>query len=517
MRRTTRQDGRKERPRADTRLLQWAKPPPIGADVDLVGINTFKTRVLQTFRPSFRSSSAIVKSGPSKSRRVAPRTPSLILILLVCTFAGGCDRDFGSPPEPTVEVLEPDLSIIQADSDVQLVLDIESPREIDQVTVNGKDLSFDTATSTWTALIPLDKGLNTLQVRSFIGDDPPFTRDLEAFRGDVTIEELESVFLPGERGGHAVARLPNGDLMLMGGSTAPGGQGNVDILLLENDDDRFRYVVSFLIAHRVGHSLIPLPDGRVLILGGGYVGNIQSVDNLVEGVELYDPASETYAVAPVEGAPIRRMYHSTNVRTVGDRLIIDLIGGRGDIQYAPEPEIGIRRDLRSFEFRNDSLFAIHTAIGPFVDPLAGHSITSLGGDAGEFPDRYLVAGMTFEQELMPAALTIDYASPVGIDIRDASPPEPGRIRHAAAPVGDGLVALMAGRGEDPSNTTNRIDVYSEQADAWFSVHEDVLVNFPARYGHTATATGSNRILVMGGFDAEGVALAEPHIVTFDFE
>lgn len=435
-------------------------------------------------------------------------TRSLVLILIVCALTG-CDRDFGSPPEPVVEVVDPDLSVVQAEAEINLALRVDSPREVQRVTVDGRDLSFDGTTSTWMATIPLDKGLNRLHVQSFVGDDPPFESDLNAFRGEVSIEEPGTIILPGSYGGHSVTGLPGGQLMLMGGGRRTGGSGSVDILLLDSGGERFQFVVSFLLAPRIGHSLIALPDGRVLILGGGYIGNIQTFEDLVEVVELFDPDTETHSVVPVEGPPIRRQYHTASLRTVNDRLIIDLIGGRGDIQYTPEPEIGIRRDLRSFEFRNDSLFAIHTAIGPFLEPMAGHTMTALD------PDRFLIAGMTFEEQLEPAAYTIDFGSPVGIDTSHSAPPEPGRIRHASAVIGDGLVALLGGRGEDPSNITNRIDIYSEEADRWFSVHTDALVNFPARYGHTATAIGLNRILVLGGFDADGNALSDPHILRFD--
>lgn len=441
-------------------------------------------------------------------------TGILILILAVCPLSG-CDRDFGGGPQPVVEVVEPDLTMVQSEAEIDVTLRVDSPRDIDRVTVSGHDFSFDETTSTWMGSVPLETGFNLLHVRSFIDDDQPVADTLNAFRTDVSIEDPGGLFLPDDRGGHAVVRTPDDRLILVGGAMAPGGPGTFDILTLEPGQDRFRFIVSHLFANRVGHTLVALPDGRVLIAGGGIRGNIQGADELVEFVEIFDPADESFSVAPLTGAPIRRMYHTANLRQVGDRLILDLIGGRGDIRYTPEPEVGIRRDLRSFEFRNDSLFAIHPAVGPFIEQIAGHSLTPLDAATTSPPERYLISGMTFGDTLEPVALTIDFASAVGIDIRDAAVADPGTIRHAAAPIEEGVVALFGGRGEDPADTYNGIRIYSEAGDAWFSVDSAELVNFPARYGHTATTIGPGRILVLGGFDATGAALSEPRIVTFD--
>ncbi|NNF04445.1 MAG: hypothetical protein HKN17_08260 [Rhodothermales bacterium] len=445
------------------------------------------------------------------------RLKSCITLLLGMSIVllSACDRDFGSPPRPDVEVVDPDLTVVQSSAEVGLSLRVDSPRDVDRVTVDGRDLSFDAATSTWMGPVGLEIGYNRLDVQISIGDESPFADTLHAFRNDVSVEVIDQSVLPHDVGGHTITGDDRGVFYLIGGALTVAGAGYADIIIREPGETRFRLRPWRFVAGRVGHTTTLLPDGRILVLGGAFVGGITTIEQLIFEVEIYDPADNSVTLIPTTGAPILRMYHTAVLRDDPDRVVVDLLGGRGDIGSGNNPEIGIRQDLRSFELVNDTLHALHPSPGPFVAPLAGHTQTAVGANTSPQSEVYFVAGMTFNDTLEPVAFAMNYDDPFGLDIADVSPREPGTIRHAAVRIMDGAVALFGGRGEDPSDVRNTISIYAVDANRWFTVDESKLMNFPARYGLTATAVEPGRILVLGGFDASGDALSAPRIVSFE--
>jgi hypothetical protein len=74
-----------------------------------------------------------------------------------------------------------------------------------------------------------------------------------------------------------------------------------------------------------------LPDGTVLVVGGGNTGNF---DNPVTSAELFDPVTETWTVMAAQTAG--RMYHSTAILLPDGRI---LSAGQNSGVYAKTGEI----------------------------------------------------------------------------------------------------------------------------------------------------------------------------------
>ena len=203
------------------------------------------------------------------------------------------------------------------------------------------------------------------------------------------------------------------------------------------------------------------------------------------------------------------MYHSQLVREIGNQVFVVLFGGRGDTRYAPTPRLDIRQDMRTFEFRNDSLIALSPAIGPFIDIMAGHTQTPLTIGSIGTPDKYLITGMRFGTELEPTSIWMDFGGPFGIDLVPGNTMNTPRIRHASTLVDDGIVALFGGRGADPEILMNRGEIYVEESGTYFNLP----FTLTPRFGLTATQMPDGRILLLGGFDEFGTSMSTAEFVS----
>ena len=67
---------------------------------------------------------------------------------------------------------------------------------------------------------------------------------------------------------------------------------------------------------RKHHNAVQLPDGKVLVVGGGTGG---SYTNPVKAAEMFDPATGTFSVMAAQQAP--RMYHSTALLLPDGRVL----------------------------------------------------------------------------------------------------------------------------------------------------------------------------------------------------
>ena len=259
---------------------------------------------------------------------------------------------------------------------------------------------------------------------------------------------------------------------------------------------------------RTGHTATRLPDGRVLILGGSRSNDIAGIVDLVETVEIFDPATTQFHVVPFEGQPIRRTLHTAVLRNVSSSLIIDLYGGPGDIRYGDEPRVGTRRDMRSFEFVGDSLVALNTlASAPFLDAaISGHTETPVIATSPGVLNTYLILGSFFDNlGADEVSFRIDYTAPPDIFLTDAPPMLIPRTRHAAGTLGNGFLVIFGGRQASPTSVLDRSELYNEQAHLFFRFPN----TSPAikRFGHTATNLSAQRILLVGGFATDGNSLA----------
>ncbi len=442
-----------------------------------------------------------------------PHRLSFFCLLLFGLFASGCDRAFSDVGAATIEVVSPDIQVALTEPTLNLELRVESVREVTQVRWQDTEFGRGTGTDLWQATLPLEKGLNQFVIETVVDDGPSAIDTVSVFHLTFELSQASSPVLTFGAGGHTVSPLPNGDLLLVGGSFLVGNVSGLDAHRLPSGESSFRPERGLPVFGRVGHTTTVLPDGRLLILGGADVGNIQTVDDLHEAVEVFDPSTDTFKQIPVSGPPIRRTYHSAILRVVQDRTFVVVFGGRGDTRYSPNPVLGIRQDMRTFQLRNDSLFALSPSIGPFIDLMAGHTQTPLTQEEPGTAHTFLISGMRFGTSLEAASIWIDFEGAFGIDIVPGNSMLTPRIRHASILLEDGFIAHFGGRGSDPETVFDRGELYVEAIDQYFYLP----FTLAPRYGLRANRLPDGRILVLGGFDEFGTATSTAEFISLDVQ
>ncbi len=169
------------------------------------------------------------------------------------------------------------------------------------------------------------------------------------------------------RNGYASALLPNGQLLIVGGSAYISDKYVPSLTMAERYDpatDRWLPAAS-LHTPRKGATATPLPDGRVLVVGGA------------DDAELYDPTTDTWTVT--RPLTVRRSGHTATQLPDGRVLAV---GG----------ENGSSRALTSAELY-DPATDQWTATAPMGTARQGHAavllptsqVLVLGGYAGVSP------------------------------------------------------------------------------------------------------------------------------------
>jgi Domain of unknown function (DUF1929)/Kelch motif len=117
----------------------------------------------------------------------------------------------------------------------------------------------------------------------------------------------------GKRSHGAVALLPGSQQVLTAGGGSP--TRTAELLDLSQALPRWRSTGSLNFARMLANTVV-LPDGKVLILGGGAAFKYT---NPVKVPELYDPSTQTWApMAPQQGG---RMYHATALLLPDGRVL----------------------------------------------------------------------------------------------------------------------------------------------------------------------------------------------------
>ena len=339
-------------------------------------------------------------------------TAGLLVLLL-----SACERPFVEVTMPGLEVIEPDLSMVIVENQIDISVSASSFRPIEEVRINGRTMTFNPDGERWEIEQELSRGLNELIIQAF---------DIEGVAGADTVYAVHLPFrfllnaprLPQGRGGHSTTLMRSGGLLVAGGAARINGPAQDDAFLLPPGGSFFNFANDELNVARTGHTATRLPDGRILFLGGSRTDNFTSVSDLVETVEIYDPEADRFDTLAFDGQPIRRALHTAVLRNSSDGIFIDLYGGRGDIRYGTDPRLGIRRDLRTFGLAGDTLFALNTInSAPFLEAaIAGHTETQL--QLGP----YFVFGSHFDVDFTDeVSFRLEYNTPVGLRITDVPP------------------------------------------------------------------------------------------------
>lgn len=468
------------------------------------------------FRPAEPQSASDVSALPSQGILMGRTTT--FLLLAAALILSACDRSFTDVSEATVVVISPDVRIALSENSIDLELQVTAARDVTQVRTGGVDFSQVTNSNRWLASLPLQKGLNRFVIETTVDDGPMGLDTVNVFHLTHSFESATAArILTFVTGGHTTTLLPNDDLVLIGGSSQPGGPGAFDAYIFGASRARFAPVPGISFFDRIGHTASLLPDGRILLAGGALFGDISSVTELVEQIEIFDPTTGTFAPIPSTGEPIRRMYHTAVLRHIGTEVYIVLFGGRGDTQYGSNPRLDIRRDMRTFRLRNDTLIALSPAVGPFIEFMAGHTQSALSVEESGRAERFLITGIKFGATLDAASLTIDFGGLAGIDIAPTTTMNTARLRHSSVTLAPGLIAHFNGRGEFIDDVFQGGELFVEEAGVYFSFPDDLATQLTAAYGQSATLLPDGRVILIGGFDEAGAGLSVVEFVSLDVQ
>lgn len=439
---------------------------------------------------------------------------SFLALVAALSLLVGCDRPFVEQSVPDVEVVEPDPGQVQEDADITLVVSATSFRNVERITLGGTPFQKGSG-DTWRVPVELQPGINRLIIESFDSDDVAGLDTIQYLHQPMT-SQVGALIFPDPRGGHTATLLPGGDLLLIGGARSTFTPAASEIYVLPVGGQRIIASDARLFLARLGHTTTLLPDGRLLIAGGVDFPRMESVDDLVEIPEIFDPTSGEVKTLVVDGDPIRRAFHTAEVYVSNGEIVLTLLGGTGDIAYRPTPEVGVRNDIRSFQLVGDTLRALSPAIGPFVDLLTGHSQTRLANQPPGVATRQLITGAIF----LPGGVeehtfVLDPRNPLGFEFEDLLTPPILRTEHAAALMAPGRVLRISGLTTIDMPPEASADIYDDTLRRFLTFSAESAFVPVARYLQTATNMGGGRILVLGGFSERGTALITAEYISYD--
>ncbi|MHC4960372.1 MAG: Kelch repeat-containing protein, partial [Planctomycetota bacterium] len=124
--------------------------------------------------------------------------------------------------------------------------------------------------------------------------------DSEVVSADATVSD-PGPGLSGVRDDHSATRLADGRVLLAGGQDAAGR--SLDTAeILETIAGGFRLLAATMLNRRADHQALRLPTGQVLVLGGEDDPG-GGADVILVGVDLFDPATETFVAMPPVAVP----------------------------------------------------------------------------------------------------------------------------------------------------------------------------------------------------------------------
>jgi hypothetical protein len=224
-----------------------------------------------------------------------------------------------------------------------------------------------------------------------------------------------------------------------------------------------------LAAPRALHTATLLPDGRVLVVGGGTWDGA-----LASSAELWNPATGSFgpAAPPIEP----RVYHTATLLRDGRVLVV---GG------APGP-------LASAEIR-DPVTGLFTPTGSLTEARSGHTATLLRDG------RVLVVGGSDGHGPLATAELWD---PVGGTFSPTGALAEARSGHTATLLQDGRVLVAGGSGGTWAGGAPGPLATAEVWDPTSGTFNSTGPLVEARSGHSATLLPDGRVLIA---DGEGIS------------
>ena len=278
------------------------------------------------------------------------------------------------------------------------------------------------------------------------------------------------------RSGHTATRLPDGRVLVTGGSTSNEALASAEI---NDPSSRTWSLASPMSSVRVAHTATLLANGRVLVSGGtgGYS---------LASVELYDPVAGTWSLTGEMS--VSRSGHTATLLPGGRVLVAGGHNGWGELWTAEiyDPALGTWSATGTLNQGR----AHHTAT-----LVAGGRVLVTGAPVTSYVDgNSYAAGIASAETYYPAVATW---SPVGAM-------STGRYDHTATLLPDGRVLMTGGKylilvngdygDEYYTESTATAEIYDPAGSAW-SLTGSMRVD---RHAHTATLLLNGRVLISGG-------------------
>jgi N-acetylneuraminic acid mutarotase len=267
------------------------------------------------------------------------------------------------------------------------------------------------------------------------------------------------------RAGHTATLLPDGKVLVAGGSNFSGDrfQSLEGTELYDPATGKWN-ATGRLNVLRGGHTATLLKDGKVLIVGG-------SDGQCFNSAELYDPKDERWSVTGSLNTP--RCFHTATLLKNGKVLVVG--GDEHDNFWDFEP-----RPLDTVELYDPDT-GMWSFTGHLNTGVESHTATLLQNG------KVLVLGVRSTELYDPDTGIWSSVGSVGGYI--------GRAGHTATLLPDGRV-LIVGGDPSPGGPIPPAQLYDPGTDEWSITGH--LIHYEARVGHTANLLPDGKVLVAGG-------------------
>jgi WD40 repeat protein len=280
---------------------------------------------------------------------------------------------------------------------------------------------------------------------------------------------------------HAATRLPSGNVLITGGSTPgpPIVMGTDTFELYHPGLPSKMALGESLGTERVYHTATLLRNGTVLVAGGGKRGNHPSGTVSVESVELFDPSTNTFS--SVSALPVARFYHSATRLTDGKVLLAggveNLAGGGG---------AGILNTAVMYDPFSDTYSLPITMTSNRFQ----HEATLL------FDGRVLITGgRNASNAPVSSAEIYDPYTNTFHDVSGGMSVE--RFMHEATLLSDGRVLVTGGAPNLPG-THQTAEIWDPTIGGSLGGFDSPITMVSARQNHSAILMPNGRVLLSGG-------------------
>ena len=272
------------------------------------------------------------------------------------------------------------------------------------------------------------------------------------------------------RWGHTATLLPNGKVLVAGGSGADNGAELYDPATATWS------ATAPMMSPRYGHTATLLPNGRVLVAGGFDVAT-----GFKSSAELYDPATASWTRSGSMSIP--RYGHSATLLTNGQVLIAGGGTTPGDFNITASAEL---YDPGSGTWRLTG--AMHATRYQHPATLLANGTVLINGGNSTNSNTYLASAELYDPVTGAWRFTGSMAT------------ERGGLTTATL-LRSGKVLVVAGSGN--SGYIRNAEIYDPGTGTWaptLPLHKE-------RGGHTATVLPDGKVLIVGGGDNQNRSVA----------